>query len=428
MITQGFLHKLNHNVADTMCLSRKNGILLSVMTDHIDSPRMPQDVGNIYFEQGKTGYCWLSAALFCIAQYLKRKRGISYDAFSKTYLIFYDKLEKANKFLDFALAYASSPLSERNVTYILNNAMTDKGQWAMAENIITKYGLIPHGLMADVTADVSTGELNACLNYMLRYYAMRIRSMYQSHEEMSVIRDEKEKALLQIYKLLVSCYGKPPEKITVPEEFDGQAAIVTPMEFFDHYVKFPFENYSSICSNGWEDYVKYEIELDGNVAEGKRSAFFSLPDDIFDAIAAEQIWEEHFCWFTCDAGKFYIKGRRLFDEEPFDLADLVGRDGYGSISRKEVCQYCMAAPTHAMVFVERVRVNGRNYFIAHDSSAQNGSGAYCSMSESWFGKYVFQAVVENKYLEVFLGSKKCPVKKVKPWEFFQISGNRQERW
>ncbi len=428
MITQGFLDKLNHNVSDTMCLARKNGILLSVMADHIESPRMPQDAGNIYFGQGKTGYCWLSAALFCIAQYLKEKRGISYDSFSKTYLIFYDKLEKADKFLDSAIAYASSPLRKRDVAYILNNAMTDQGQWAMAGNIIAKYGLIPHGYMADDTADISTGELNACLNYLLRYYAMRIRSMYQSHEEMSVIRDEKEKAMLQTYKLLVSCYGKPPEKIIVPREFEGQEAIVTPMGFFNHYVKFPFGNYRSICCNGWEDYVEYEIELDGNATEGRRNAFLSLPDGIFDAMVTEQIQTEHFCWFSCDAGKFYIKGRRLFDEEPFDLAGLVGADGFQNITRKESCQYCMAAPTHAMVFTEQIRVKDRNYFIAYDSSAQNGFGAYCSMSESWFGKYVFQAVVENRHLEAFLGSKKCPVKKVRPWEFFQLSGNRQERW
>ena len=54
------------------------------------------------YSQGKTGCCWLLSALMCISLFIEHSYGIKLNentAFSKTYLMFYDKLERATLFI-----------------------------------------------------------------------------------------------------------------------------------------------------------------------------------------------------------------------------------------------------------------------------------------------------------------------------------------
>lgn len=86
--------------------------------------------------QEKTGYCWLIAVLNCISVYMKKKNIDANYIFSVRNLIIYDKLEKANFFLEQVYETRNEPINSRSVIYVLANAMTDKGNWRMAVNLI----------------------------------------------------------------------------------------------------------------------------------------------------------------------------------------------------------------------------------------------------------------------------------------------------
>jgi bleomycin hydrolase len=61
---------------------------------------------------------------------------------SQAYLFYWDKLEKANWFLENVLETASEPLDGRLVQTILGSPVSDGGQWDMAANLVRKYGLV----------------------------------------------------------------------------------------------------------------------------------------------------------------------------------------------------------------------------------------------------------------------------------------------
>lgn len=418
-VTEALVELLEQDVLCESGLMKKidkKSILTSLLADRIEVVR---DEGNRFLDQGKTGYCWLVSALFCVSCYVENKTKIKQPVYSKSYLIFYDKLEKANKFLTLIIETGSESLDEKKIRYLLDNAMTDRGQWSMAENLITKYGLIPYETMPDEASEVSTGELNACISFLLRYFAMEIRQIYNTNSaSVSLLQEKRKAALSKVYQLLIVYYGKPPKLIRVPWEYADEEIELSPYDFYKSYIDFPFDDYISVCSIKNEDYVNYITELDGNVVEGRKNTFFNLPDEEFTNAVLEQIRLEHFCWAACDTGKFNIACNLLFDDELFDLAILTGNNGYRTMCRAELYQYHIASFAHSVVLREERYQGNEKYLIAYNSALSNRGMQYCRISESWFCKYIFQAVVRKQFLGDNLTAVLRNTRKIMPWDFF----------
>ncbi len=68
---------------------------------------------------------------------------------SQAYLFFYDKLEKANYFLEQVLDTIEEDLDSRLVQTLLSSPVSDGGQWDMVYNLVHKYGLVPQVLYPD---------------------------------------------------------------------------------------------------------------------------------------------------------------------------------------------------------------------------------------------------------------------------------------
>ena len=68
---------------------------------------------------------------------------------SQAYLFFYDKLEKANFFLENILDTVGEELDGRLVKELMSQPVGDGGQWDMVYNLVHKYGLVPQVLYPD---------------------------------------------------------------------------------------------------------------------------------------------------------------------------------------------------------------------------------------------------------------------------------------
>lgn len=71
-----------------------------------------------------------------------RKHNLKDFQLSQAYLFYWDKLEKANYFLEQILDTASDDLEGRLVQTLLASPVGDGGQWDMAANLVEKYGLV----------------------------------------------------------------------------------------------------------------------------------------------------------------------------------------------------------------------------------------------------------------------------------------------
>ena len=70
-----------------------------------------------------------------------KKHNLSSFELSQAYLFFWDKLEKANWFLEQIVDTANEDLDGRLVQTLLRDPVADGGQWDMLANLVAKYGL-----------------------------------------------------------------------------------------------------------------------------------------------------------------------------------------------------------------------------------------------------------------------------------------------
>ena len=97
--------------------------------------------------------------------------------FSQNWLLFWDKLEKANYFLEAMIETADRDIDDRTVATILDNCVNDGGQWNMFVNIALKYGLVPKAAMPETLSSSATGSMNHALVGRLRVGAKLLRDM-----------------------------------------------------------------------------------------------------------------------------------------------------------------------------------------------------------------------------------------------------------
>ena len=69
--------------------------------------------------------------------------GLKEFEFSQNYVMFWDKLEKANYFLEAIIDTADRAVDDRTVAHLLGSPAEDGGQWNMFVALVRKHGLVP---------------------------------------------------------------------------------------------------------------------------------------------------------------------------------------------------------------------------------------------------------------------------------------------
>lgn len=155
-------------------------------------------------DQGKNRRCWIFAGL----DILRRKITLDYNLenfkLSANYLLFYDKLEKCNFFIEKMIELADRKLDDREVEFILRKGIADGGFWQNFVNLVNKYGIVPDYAFPETYQSNNTFEMNQILNKYMRKFAVNIRNKNN-------IKILKEEVLKNVYNLLCNCLGVPPK-------------------------------------------------------------------------------------------------------------------------------------------------------------------------------------------------------------------------
>ena len=125
--------------------------------------------------QQKSGRCWLFAALNILREVAAEKCGLKEFELSQNYLSFYDKLEKANNFLEMVIANADKPLDDPMMVYLMSTGIDDGGYWVMAADLVRKYGAVPKTAMPETYQSEHTVTFMKYLNQLLRRDAAELR-------------------------------------------------------------------------------------------------------------------------------------------------------------------------------------------------------------------------------------------------------------
>lgn len=376
--------------------------------------------------QKASGRCWMFASMNVMRNIVMNKLNLENFEFSQSYTLFCDKLERANYYLEAMIEKAKDPIDDRELQYLMGEVLGDGGQWDMFVNLVKKYGLVPKYAYPESTSSSNTRELNKYLVKLLHKYTVDLRQAVSQGKTKKEVSAIKEEAMQGVYNVLTSTLGRLPETFDFIA-YDKDNKLIedknlNPQKFFEKYVEMEIDDYVSLINAPTEDKPfgkTYTIKYLGNVIEGKEVKHLNLTIEDLKAAVLAQLKDGMPVWFGCDVGKdsFSEDGRAMLDTKVSNYDELFGLDL--QMTKADALDYYQSQMTHAMTFTGVEVKDGKSlrFKVENSWGDKFGYKGHYTMTDEWFDKYVYQAVVNKKYLskDMQKAYDKDPVV-LKPWD------------
>ena len=355
--------------------------------------------------QSRTGRCWMFAGLNLIRSETRNELNLKEFEFSQSYLMFWDKLERANFILEAIIETAHLPVDDRTVAWLLQRPIEDGGQWDMFVSLVNKYGLVPKTVMVETDSSSNSSRLNTMLNYQVRQGSKLIRDMYSSEAGLDELRKVKTEVVSTIFQMLCIHLGTPPSSFfwqwkDKDDEFrrDGN---ISPTEFADKYVKTPLDEYVCLVHDPRPTSQvgkTYTVSYLGNVLNGSPIRYLNVDIQLMKDLTAKQLEDGLPVWMGCDTGKQMDRDLGIWDAELFDYESVY--DTKFSLDKASRLEYHQTSMTHAMLFTGVDMVDGkpRRWRVENSWDDKVGDKGFFMMNDSWFDEHMFEIAVPKKYL------------------------------
>ena len=371
--------------------------------------------------QHASGRCWIFAGTNVLREIVKNKCNLDNFELSQSFISFYDRFEKANYLLEAIIELKDVKHDDRTLARLLDIGVQDGGQWDMFVNVVKKYGVCPKSVYNETFQSNNSRQMNSVINILIRRFAAFVS---HNKDDIELIRKEKEKLIASIYEFMCTCLGKPVEKFDFEyvnkDKKYNLVQDLTPKEFFDKYIGCDLDEYVSVINAPTKDkpyYNVFTVKYLGNVVGGKDIKYLNLPIDDFKDLCVKQLKDGQITWFGCDCGKFASKQDGVWDNESYDYLGAFDFDL--KVSKEDMLDYYVSSMDHAMVLTGVSFKNGKvtKWKVENSWGTDHANKGYYLMSDSWFDSFVYQAVINKKYLSDKM--KKALDKKIielEPWD------------
>ena len=355
--------------------------------------------------QSRTGRCWMFAGLNLCRADTRNVLNLKNFEFSQNFLMFWDKLERANFILEAIIETADRPLDDRTVAWLLQRPIQDGGQWSMFTGLVSKYGVAPKTAMPETQSSENSARMNANLNYQMRQSAKEIRDAYAAESGPEELRSKKNQGLKTIYQMLSIHLGTPPQVFDwqwkdKDNEFTRTGPL-TPLEFADKFLTTPLDDYVCLVHDPRESSPMgrtFTVDYLGNIVDGPRVKYLNVDIELIKSITMRMLQDGKPVWMGCDTGKQMHRDLGLWDSDLFDYDSVYGADF--SLDKASRLEFHQTSMTHAMMFTGVDVVDGRprRWRVENSWADKVGDKGFCLMNDSWFAEYMFEIAAPKSYL------------------------------
>ena len=355
--------------------------------------------------QSRTGRCWMFAGLNLCRADTRNVLNLKNFEFSQNFLMFWDKLERANFILEAIIETADRPLDDRTVAWLLQRPIQDGGQWSMFTGLVSKYGVAPKTAMPETQSSENSARMNANLNFQMRQGAKQIRDAYASESGPEELRSIKNQILKTIYHMLSIHLGTPPQVFDwqwkdKDNEFT-RTGPMTPLEFADKFLTTPLDDYVCLVHDPRESSPMgrtFTVDYLGNIVDGPSVKYLNVDIELIKSITMRMLQDGKPVWMGCDTGKQMHRDLGLWDSDLFDYDSVYGADF--SLDKASRLEFHQTSMTHAMMFTGVDVVDGRprRWRVENSWADKVGDKGFCLMNDSWFAEYMFEIAAPKSYL------------------------------
>lgn len=374
--------------------------------------------------QKRSGRCWLFAALNMLRIEFSKKFKLSNFEFSQNYLFFWDKLEKANYFLETVLKTRDEEADSRLIMFLMKNPTEDGGQWDMFCNLVEKYGLVPQSVYPDTEACKSSHNMNYILDKKLRENAATLRKEAHKGKSLAQLKKQKMQMMKEIYHMLTTQLGSVVHKFDWSfHDKDNKFHIhknLTPKKFAKTLVKPQLNQYVCLVHSPRKKtpyYSHLTIKYLNNVSEGNPVSYINVPIEEMKKSAISMLKAKKPVWFGCDVGKSFSRDLGLMDANLYDY-DVLWDIPFKS-TKEERMNYGHSMMTHAMLFTGVDLHNNKpiKWKVENSWGDSFGNKGYMMMTDDWFNEYMFEIAVDKKYVsaKALNALKQDPIE-LPPWD------------
>ena len=355
--------------------------------------------------QSRTGRCWMFAGLNLCRADTRNVLNLKNFEFSQNYLMFWDKLERANFVLEAIIETADRPVDDRVVAWLLQRPVQDGGQWSMFTGLVSKYGVAPKTAMPETESSENSARMNGNLNYQMRQGSKQIRDAYAAEAGPEELRSIKNQVLQTIYHILSIHLGTPPQVFDwqwkdKDNEFT-RTGPMTPLEFADKFLTTPLDDYVCLVHDPRESSPMgrtFTVDYLGNMVDGPPIKYLNVDIELIKSITMRMLQDGKPVWMGCDTGKQMHRDLGLWDSDLFDYASVYGADF--SLDKASRLEFHQTSMTHAMMFTGVDVVDGqpRRWRVENSWADKVGDKGFCLMNDSWFAEYMFEIAAPKIYL------------------------------
>lgn len=406
--------------------------------------KMPQTPG----DQKSSGRCWIYAMHNVMRKHLIEKLGLPPDfQLSSAYLAYYDLLEKSNLFLANVWSLRSQSVEQNTMLRcLLQEPVSDGGQWHMLQNLVRKYGVVPSSVMPETVHSGLTKHLNRAVNQILRARAFQMLNEPMKQKEI------KTETVQKIRKLLTRFYGRVPDRQFVwrytpsSKEHDSQKSpnqdersteerhidpnypwapspslqtkmdvprisveAKSPQDFYlgtvlTAYPSLDLDEFVCLMNYPHESHPFdqwYTVKYLNNVVEGKESCFFNAPMvDLVTAVCNSIDCGEP-VWFASDVSREASFSVNVLDPLITDQELVFDNAFERSLMRNkgDRMRFLGGSPDHAMV-IKGYDKNGSEItkFLVENSWGTQKPSSDVIMSSAWFKEHVYNVAVHKRHV------------------------------
>lgn len=362
------------------------------------------DYGLPITNQKSSGRCWLFAASNLVRTLgydkLQNQYGKIEDfEISQNYLFFWDKLERYHRNLRYYIDIKSNPKNMDRYLYQLNqDPMGDGGQWDMAKDIISKYGVVPKQVFPDTHHSSSSREMNKILTLQLKSDFNTLDNV-----DKDVIESAIEIMMNKIFKMLVGFLGKPPTKFNWTFKNKDSKIFtlkdLTPKSYLK-MLDFKPDDWVSVINDPRESnlYNKYYMaKYLGNVKDS-HVGWINVEMDRMNELTKNSIDRKYPVWFGCDVGNEWDRSSGVQHPGIIDLKNIIGLDS--TLDKGKRLQSYSSLPNHAMLITGYHQEDEviKRWKVENSWGKNSGSDGFLLMTNEWMNQYVFQTLINKQLL------------------------------